>query len=304
MALILSDVIGDPLGFIASGPTFYSGNKKQATLEILNRYQLLEELPQQFLHHLQDEQQKSGDEQTKSVHAITFDLNRVDTFHTYLYSSQLSSKDIHNLIVGSNRIALEAAARLCHQSLVYVPFIATTCLQGEARDMGRRIVELLTTRSSQLTYNSETACLFTDQAMFDAFRTFVDEHERFCLLLGGETTVVMKNQGGKGGRCQELALAAALAMVDQTDETSVVLLAAGSDGIDGPTDAAGAYAFHGMIVNDEDKARARTALEEHDAYTYFNETHHGENLLKVGHTNTNVMDLILVFVDKKKTHEQ
>lgn len=304
MALVLSDVIGDPLEFIASGPTFYSGNKNQAALEILNRYQLLEHLPRQFLQHLQDEQQKSDDEQMKSVHAIAFELNRVDTLHTYLYSSQLRSKDIHNLIVGSNRIALEAAARLCHQSLVYVPFIATTCLRGEARDMGRRIVELLTTQSSRLTYNSETACLFSDQAMFDAFRIFVDEQQRFCLLLGGETTVVIKDQAGKGGRCQELALAAALAMVDQTDETSMVLLAAGSDGIDGPTDAAGAYAFRGMIVNDEDKSLALTALEEHDAYTYFSETHHIENLLKVGHTNTNVMDLILVLVDKKKTHKQ
>jgi hypothetical protein len=109
----------------------------------------------------------------------------------------------------------------------------------------------------------------------------------------------MKNQTGKGGRCQELALAAALTMVDQTDETSMVLLAAGSDGIDGPTDAAGAYAFRGMIVTDEEKARARTALEEHDAYTYFSETPDKANLLKVGHTNTNVMDVVERFVKER-----
>ena len=288
-------MIGDPLEFIASGPTFYSGNKNQAAREILSRYQLLEHLPHRFLQQLHEEQAP-----TKSVHGVVFELDTVDALHAYLCSSPLFSNDIHNLIVGSNRIALEAAARLCHQSLVYVPFIATTRLQGEARNIGRRIVELLPTKPSQLAYDSETACLFADRATYDAFRAFRDEHQHFCLLLGGETTVVMKDQAGKGGRCQELALAAALTMAEQTNEISMVLLAAGSDGIDGPTDAAGAFAFQGMITTDDEKERAQTALEKHDAYTYLSETHHSENLLKVGHTNTNVMDLILVLVDKKE----
>ncbi len=202
--------------------------------------------------------------------------------------------------MGSNRIALEAAAHLCRQSLTYTPFILTTCLQGEARDVARHIVELVTTKPSQLVYNDHIACLFSEKSTFDTFQTFVQENKRYCLLLGGETTVVMKNDPGKGGRCQELALAAALSLNDNTEDISILLLAAGSDGIDGPTDAAGAFAFNGMIIEKDDIQRAHTALDKHDAYTYLNETNNGANLLKIGHTDTNVMDIIILLVENKE----
>lgn len=208
-------------------------------------------------------------------------------------------KHIHNLIVGSNRIALDAAAHQCHQSFTYASFLLTTCLQGEARDVGHQIVKLVTTEPSQLVYNDHPVCLFSNQSIFQAFQKFAQQHQRYCLLLGGETTVVMKNQAGKGGRCQELALSAALNLRHLNQDVSIVLLAAGSDGIDGPTDAAGAFAFNGMFANDDEIEQAHLALEKHDAYTFFNQTNNGENLLKIGHTNTNVMDIILVFVDRK-----
>lgn len=204
--------------------------------------------------------------------------------------------------MGSNRIALEAAAHLCQQSLSYVPFITTTCLQGEAREVGCRIVELVTTKPSHLIYNDKISCLFSDKSTFDAFKTFRKEHERFCLLLGGETTVVMKTNAGKGGRCQELALAAALSLKNNNEDTSILLLAAGSDGIDGPTDAAGAFAFNGMISNEDDIQRAQISLDKHDVYTYLSETNNGANLLKIGHTSTNVMDIVIVLVDNKKNN--
>jgi glycerate 2-kinase len=202
--------------------------------------------------------------------------------------------------VGSNRIALEAATHLCHQSHTHIPFITTTCLQGEAREVGRRIINLVQTRPSELVYNDNIACLFSDQSTFDAFQTLLKEHKHYCLLLGGETTVVMKTDSGKGGRCQELALAAALSIDNNNEDVSILLLAAGSDGIDGPTDAAGGFAFTGMISNENDIKQARIALDKHDAYTYLNETNNGANLLKIGHTNTNVMDIIIVLVDRKE----
>ncbi|CAF4879431.1 unnamed protein product [Rotaria socialis] len=212
-----------------------------------------------------------------------------------------SIKQIDNIIVGSNRIALEAAARLCLQSSAYVPFIMTTCLQGEAREVGCRIVELIKANSSHLFYNDNIASLFTDKQTFDAFQIFRKEHKRYCLLLGGETTVVMKNEIGKGGRCQELALAAALSIDSSNeDDTSLLILAAGSDGIDGPTDAAGAFAFNGMITNQDDIQQAYASLDKHDVYTYLNEINNGENLLKIGHTSTNVMDIIIVLVENKE----
>ena len=217
----------------------------------------------------------------------------------YVFLRRLSIKQIHNVIVGNNRLALEAAAHLCRQSFACVPFIATARLQGEAREVGRHIVELVTTKPSQLVYNENIARLFSDKSTFDAFQTLIREQKRYCLLLGGETTVVMKNSSGKGGRCQELALAAALAIDNTNKDTSILLLAGGSDGIDGPTDATGAFAFNGMITNENDIQRANAALEKHDAYTYLNEINDGAYLLKIGHTNTNVMDIIIVFVDNK-----
>ncbi len=128
----------------------------------------------------------------------------------------------------------------------------------------------------------------------------VKEHKDYCLLLGGETTVVMKTDAGKGGRCQELALAAALNIDNNNEDITILLLAAGSDGIDGPTDAAGGFAFNGMLTNENDIKQARIALDKHDAYTYLSEANNGENLLKVGHTNTNVMDIIIVLVHSKE----
>ncbi|CAF1190454.1 unnamed protein product [Adineta steineri] len=273
ISLILSDVIGDPLEFIASGPTFYSGNKNQQTLDIFNKYDLIHHIPTQFLQHLK-ENESTNDYVTKS-----------------------STKQIHNVIVGSNHIALDAAAHLCQNSLTCLPFIATTCLQGEAREIGRHLIDLVTTNPSELVYNDNISCLFSDKSTFDAFQKFIKQNKQYYLLLGGETTVVMKNNCGKGGRCQELALSAALAIDNSNKNTSILLLAAGSDGIDGPTDAAGAFAFNGMITDENDIQKARKALDKHDAYTYLNETNDGINLLKIGHTNTNVMDIIIIFVN-------
>jgi MOFRL family len=190
---------------------------------------------------------------------------------------------------------LEAAAR---QSFDYIPLIGTASLQGEASVIGRRLVELVNRDPSQLVYDGDTACFFSARATFDTFRTLIVEHKRFCLLLGGETTVVMKNGAGKGGRCQELALSAALAMAKDEEQPSLLLLAAGSDGIDGPTDAAGAFAFKGMFGHHDDIARARAALDQHDAYTFWSTVDNGENLLRIGHTSTNVMDIIIVLVDR------
>jgi glycerate 2-kinase len=225
---------------------------------------------------------------------------RMNSIIAVFFSSSLSAKRIQNVIIGNNRMALQAAAQLCQQSLAYVPFMGTTSLHGEASIIGRHLIELFICQASTLVYNDHTACFFANRATFELFRDLLDKHERVCLLLGGETTVTMaNNNAGQGGRCQELALAAALAMTNENNHSSLFVLAAGSDGIDGPTDAAGAFAFDGMIVNDDDQRNAHSALDRHDSYTYLNETNNGNNLLKIGHTNTNVMDIIIVLVNKK-----
>jgi hydroxypyruvate reductase len=111
------------------------------------------------------------------------------------------------------------------------------------------------------------------------------------LLSGGETTVTLRG-GGRGGRNQELALAAACEL---HGGSGIALLAAGTDGTDGPTDAAGAYADGGTVARGHALGLdARAALERNDSYPFFRAE---GGLLVTGPTRTNVMDLVLVMVE-------
>lgn len=142
------------------------------------------------------------------------------------------------------------------------------CLRGEARDAGRRLAAL--------------AC---------AIRARRTLSMPLCLIAGGETVVTVRGHG-RGGRNQELALAAACELAGRS---GVTLLGVGTDGSDGPTDAAGAF------VDGETRARGRSAgvdaaaaLAANDAYGFFRAE---GGLFITGPTGTNVMDLVLVAVD-------
>ena len=173
------------------------------------------------------------------------------------------------VIVGDNALAAEAARAAAARS-GYNAAILTTFLEGEAREMARVAV---------------------------ALGREVQVHDRpaatpACLILGGETTVTLGDNPGMGGRNQEMALAAALAL-DGMDGITVVALA--TDGSDGPTDAAGG------VADGTTAARARalgydphTALRHHDAYPLLDATN---ALLHTGPTRTNVNDLLFVFVE-------
>lgn len=110
-----------------------------------------------------------------------------------------------------------------------------------------------------------------------------------CVISGGETTVTMRNGGqGKGGRNQEFALAAAIDVAGLED---ILILSAGTDGTDGPTDAAGAVADGTTVARA--RSKASEALRDHDAYPLFEEL---ADLITTGSTGTNVMDLHLILV--------
>jgi hydroxypyruvate reductase len=175
-------------------------------------------------------------------------------------------------LIGDNASAAEAAAEKA-RALGYETRVLTTWLEGEAREAGRFLAALgkeLAARGQPLTLPA-------------------------CYILGGETTVTLRRLGGSGGRNQELALAAALALDDP--RWSVITLAAmGTDGIDGMTEAAGA------LVDGTSAARARAAgldpagsLDRHDSATYFAAL--GDRIV-CGPTGTNVNDLALVLVDR------
>lgn len=247
ISFILSDVIGDPLDSIASGPTVADGSTFANAWEILRKYQLTEKLPvsiirwlQLGLNHQVPETPKPGD----PVFAKS---------HTYL--------------IGTNRVALEAAAGTA-KSLHYTPVILTNALQGEARDKARELV-------SQV-------------RQYDGPRPA-------CLLLGGETTVTINNPG-KGGRNQEFALAALLALQEAfpDGDNMPVLLSAGTDGTDGPTNAAGAVVDKGVMqLAAKRDLSPEKFLEQNDSWNFF---HQADGHIITGPTHTNVMDIIVVLI--------
>jgi glycerate-2-kinase len=169
---------------------------------------------------------------------------------------------VRTTLLASNRDALEAAAAAA-RGHGRRPLLVTGALRGEARVAGRRLAALgLAARAQQ----------------------------PLLLLAGGETTVTVRGDG-RGGRSQELALAAALAL---DGHAGVALLAAGTDGSDGPTDAAGAFADGGTLARGRTAgADARAALARNDAYGFFAIE---AGLVVTGPTRTNVMDLVLLAV--------
>ena len=189
LTLILSDVIGDPLDVIASGPTAADPSTFAEALAVLARYDLLARVPQEIVAHLR--------------HGIAGDVAETPKPGDPV----LARTD--NRIVGNSRLALEAAAaeaRRCR----YDVEILTDALRGEARQAAHWLAEQARVAS---------------------------RGKKLCLLAGGETTVTVTGNG-LGGRNQELALAFALEIAG---EAGLSLLSAGTDGTDGPTDAAGAF---------------------------------------------------------------
>ena len=241
VALVLSDVVGDPLDVIASGPTVPDPTTITDAIGILHHRNVWPQTPPSIRHHLEshtDESPKPGD----------------PCFAT-----------VTSTIIGNNTKAAEAALHTATK-LGYTSQIVTTTLTGEAREVGNTIAQ--TARALQTT-------AATPQA----------------LIYAGETTVTVTGSG-RGGRNQELTLAAAITL-DGT--IGITLTSIGTDGIDGPTDAAGA------VADGQTLTRARTlgldasaALTNNDAYPFWQTL---GDLVMTGPTGTNVMDLVIVTID-------
>lgn len=246
-ALLLSDVIGDDLDVIGSGPCAPDVSTFNDALGILRSYGILDRVPASVREHLERgaaggirETSKPGDP---------------------LFSR------VRNVVVGSNARSVEAAAAAA-KTLGYQPMVLTTSLDGEAKEQARMLVSIA--REAQRAGRPAKAPL--------------------CLLAGGETVVTLRGNG-KGGRNQEFALAAALAL---RGTVGISVMAAGTDGTDGPTDAAGAV-VHGLSVPRALKKGLdpAAALANNDAYPLFQAT--GE-AIHTGPTGTNVMDLYAALV--------
>jgi glycerate 2-kinase len=181
------------------------------------------------------------------------------------------------VLVGNNALAVSAAAKEAER-LGYHPVVLGTQIEGEAKEIAKMYTRMALHLKEQTGgYN-------------------VAPSLPVALIAGGETTVSLSPNSGKGGRNQELALSAAL-QLESLKLAGVVLASAGTDGTDGPTDAAGAVVDASTVS--ADVSSARQALLNHDAYTYFDK--HGSKdgdgpLIKTGPTGTNVADICVTLI--------
>ncbi|MGQ9567614.1 MAG: glycerate kinase type-2 family protein [Anaerolineae bacterium] len=247
IACLLSDVVGNPLDVIASGPTTPDTHTYEDALGVLRRYGLLDQAPPAVRERLERGAAGEVPETPKPGDPV---------FHR-----------VQNVVVADNAAAAQAAVREA-QRLGYHALLLSTFVEGEAREVAK---------------------------VFASIAKEMARHGRplprpGCLVAGGETTVTVRGEG-KGGRNQELALAAALALEGWE---GVLVVGLATDGTDGPTDSAGAIAS-GTTV-----ARARALgldpedhLRRNDSYPFFKALGDG---LFLGPTQTNVNDLIFVMV--------
>jgi hydroxypyruvate reductase/glycerate 2-kinase len=247
VTLILSDVAGDPLDVIASGPTTPDPTTFSQALEVVEKFNLMNDVPSGILRYLRDGKSGLKPETPKQSDTI-FDKTS-------------------NLLIGTNRLALEAARQKTLEYNINA-LIIDDQLQGDT--------------SSVADYLVETALKFKENE---------DEVKPVCLLFGGETTVKMTGKG-KGGRNQHLALQIALLLKDLP---GITVLSAGTDGNDGPTGAAGAVVDSDTFANASSESIDPVKfLNDFDSFHFFKRV--GGHII-TGPTMTNVMDIIVVIVE-------
>lgn len=230
-SVVLSDVLGDRLDMIASGPACPDRSTAEEALEIVNRY------------------------------ALRLSPQALACLHRPTPSALPNAQSI---VTGSVRQLVDAAARTCRR-LGYDVEILTDCLQSEARDAGRWLAREALVRSGPR-----------------------------ALLAGGETVVHVMGPG-LGGRNQELALSAAAQIAGQR---ALAIFSFGSDGTDGPTDAAGGY-----VDGQTQAALARQGISIPDVLAR-NDAYHAleacGGLIKTGPTGTNVNDLSVALLGPER----
>jgi glycerate 2-kinase len=248
IGFILSDVVGDALDVIGSGPTVPDNSRFEAAWKILQKYDLLKEIPSSIQKYLLSGKEGKVEETPKP--------------------GDVAFEKVYNYLIGSNTLALRGAAEGAI-SLGFNALILSSSIVGETREAAR----------------------FHSAIAKEILSSGNPLPRPACILSGGETTVVLKGHG-LGGRNQEFALTGAFE-IDGLEK--VVLLSGGTDGTDGPTDAAGAIADHTTIQ----RARSmgldpQVYFEASNAYPFFQRL---GDLLFTGPTHTNVMDVRVLLVD-------
>jgi hydroxypyruvate reductase len=248
VSLVLSDVVGDDLSVIASGPTAPDRSTFADAWQVLEQHDLIDQFPLSTRNQLALGKAKRIPDTPKP-------------------GDPLFAND-QIVIIGSNRLAAEAAETLA-KKLNFNTLLLSTFVQGEAREVAKVAAAL----AKEIIASGRPV------------------KRPACLIWGGETTVAVKRHG-LGGRNQELALAAAIAI---DGLPNVLIEALATDGTDGPTDAAGAIATGETLSRARDlKLDTRAYLANNDAYHFFQPL---DDLIITGPTGTNVNDLLFLLVE-------
>lgn len=270
VTLILSDVVGDDLDIIGSGPTVADRSTFGNCMEILHKYKLTHTVPTGVLKH--------------------FEKGVAGTIPETPKPGDPLFNNTWNMIIGNNFGALSSASRAAEE-MGYTPLILSSTITGETRDVA----------------------LVHAAIAKEVLKTGNPVKPPACLLSGGETTVTLQDayiEGvSLGGRNQEFALAFAMEIGQDQEEKknfqnhqkdkkrksgTIVLISAGTDGSDGPTDAAGAMVDTGTLQKALHMGLdPQHYLKHNDAYHFFDKL---DNLIKTGPTHTNVMDIRIILI--------
>jgi len=248
VVLILSDVIGDDMSVIASGPTTPDHTTFTEAMHILQKYQVVLKIPESIRTHLEKGYSVQIPETPKPGDQVFMKMQ--------------------NILIGNNGLALIAAERKA-SSLGYHTHIYSSAVQGPVEQVAKMIVAMISGIQESNHPVKKPA----------------------CILMGGEPTVIVKGKG-KGGRNQHLALM--MVHMLRKNKKPFIFLSCGSDGTDGPTDAAGALVTWETLKQSEKRhLNIQNYLDSNDAYHFFEPLN---ALIKTGPTRTNVMDIMVVVV--------
>jgi len=279
LSLILSDIVGDPLEMIASGPTVPQLTSPQQCIDILHKYDITKQIPDSVLTYLIRLKEAANP------------------------PPEVQTQHIINLLVGNNKIATKSAYETATR-LGYLTKVWSCEITGEARTIGNLYAYLLRFLVLRETYPMNLEGSISPK-LINQFSTTIKDFVRtippVCILGGGEPVVHVKGNG-TGGRNQELILSTLISLAALDKQTidnlpDFLIASIGTDGQDGPTDYAGAYIDKAtLMLYRESGLHAISYLDNNDSTTFFQLLNNGKNLIYSSPTGTNVMDLHVILV--------
>ncbi|KAJ6645410.1 Glycerate kinase [Pseudolycoriella hygida] len=289
VSLIISDICGDPLDLIASGPTITPENSTEEARDILQKYDLLKSVPSSILQSLSGST-FPGSITNSSAHIIGNNSLAIDVVINELSELQIRGVCMSKRIEGDVEMLSSVYCKLAEA--IY----RLDEGQLDQENFERFINDLEQSLMLEKNFCTQVVNMLLDKT----------NRRPICVISGGETTVKIRGKG-IGGRNQELALRIAREIRNNSTINDIAFLSAGTDGIDGPCDAAGAVASLQMAVDCSKVGNIDTYIDTNDSYSLLKQLDDKRHHIIIGHTGTNVMDLHLLIVPlktSKHNHEK